>query len=219
MSFKCQSAHFLTSHITFDIWQKCMFWSDVLQVQVRWKSKNCIFMHFHILLFLFRKGHKVADTKREICDVYDALSANTCERWFARFLSGEFNLQNALRFGQSNAANDNQLLAAVKSDRHLTTREIAERFGIHIIMRTDWKNLTWWKRLMSHEMIEKNIMDRNLVCESLLKKNFLDPRPFLKRIVTGNEKWVVYNIKQQKSWWTSFHVSETWFAQKVFSIL
>ncbi|XP_018307348.1 histone-lysine N-methyltransferase SETMAR-like [Mycetomoellerius zeteki] len=97
-----------------------------------------------------------------------ALSADTCERWFAHFHSGEFNFQDALRSGWPNAADDDQLLAAVKSDRHLTTREIAERFGIH------------------HTIV----VDR-------LKK--LDP--FLKRIITGDEKWVVYNnIKQQKSW-------------------
>ena len=98
-------------------------------------------LHFrHILLFLFCKGHKAADAKREICDVYgaSALSADTRERWFAHFLFQKFNLQNALRSGRLIAANDNQLLTAVKNDRHLTTREIAERFAIyHTIVRTD----------------------------------------------------------------------------------
>ncbi|KAG5341768.1 SETMR methyltransferase, partial [Acromyrmex charruanus] len=93
-------------------------------------------------------------------------------------IAGEFNLQNALRSGQPNTANDNQLLAAVKSDRHLTTREIAERFGIHHTTVKDQR--------VSHELTEKNIMDQNLVCESLPKQNSLDP--FLKRIITGNEK-------------------------------
>ncbi|XP_020293890.1 histone-lysine N-methyltransferase SETMAR-like [Pseudomyrmex gracilis] len=59
-----------------------------------------------------------------------------------------------------------------------------------------------------HELSEKNIMDRILMCESLLKQNSLDP--FLKRIITGDEKWVVYNnIKRRKSWCDPGESSQT----------
>jgi len=42
-----------------------------------------------------------------------------------------------------------------------------------------------------HELTEKNILDRVMICESLLKLNSLEP--FLKRVVTGDEKWIVHN--------------------------
>lgn len=163
-------------------------------------------LHFrHILLFLFRKGQKAADAHREICAVYGAtaVSNNTCDRWFARFRSGDFDLNDSARSGRPTSADDDQILAAVRSDRHLTTREIAERFDIHYTTVSDrLKKLGMVKKTdvwVPHELTEKNIMDRILICESLLRWNEQDG--FLKRIVTGDEKWVVYNnIKRTKSW-------------------
>ena len=45
----------------------------------------------------------------------------------------------------------------------------------------------------------KNIFSRMDACESLLNRNKIDP--FLKRMVTGDEKWVTYdNVKRKRSW-------------------
>ena len=42
-------------------------------------------------------------------------------------------------------------------------------------------------------------MDRISICEALIKRNEIDP--FLKRMVTGDEKWVTYdNIVRKRSW-------------------
>ncbi|GFW43665.1 mariner transposase [Trichonephila clavipes] len=42
-------------------------------------------------------------------------------------------------------------------------------------------------------------MDRISICEALAKRNEIDP--FLTRMVTGDEKWVVYdNIVRKRSW-------------------
>ncbi|GFY15344.1 mariner transposase [Trichonephila clavipes] len=35
------------------------------------------------------------------------------------------------------------------------------------------------------------MMNRILICEALAKRNEIDP--FLKRMVTGDEKWITYN--------------------------
>ncbi|GFW92878.1 hypothetical protein TNCV_3495111 [Trichonephila clavipes] len=43
------------------------------------------------------------------------------------------------------------------------------------------------------------MMDRISICEALAKRNEIDP--FLKRMVTGDEKWVTYyNIVRKRSW-------------------
>ncbi|GFV99958.1 hypothetical protein TNCV_3567491 [Trichonephila clavipes] len=43
------------------------------------------------------------------------------------------------------------------------------------------------------------MLDRISICEALAKRNEIDP--FLKRMVTGDEKWVTYyNIVQKRSW-------------------
>ena len=42
-------------------------------------------------------------------------------------------------------------------------------------------------------------MDRLNICDMLLKRNKMEP--FLKRIITGDEKWIKYeNIFRKRSW-------------------
>ncbi|XP_067210000.1 histone-lysine N-methyltransferase SETMAR-like [Linepithema humile] len=163
-------------------------------------------MHFwHTVLFFFRKGVKATDAWREICGIYGdlAISADTCQRWFERFRSGDVNLSDAACSGRPSIADDDQILAAIKVDRHLTTREIVKHFNIvHTTVAQRLKRLGLTKKAdvwVLHKLTEKNVLDRIMVCESLLKWNLLEP--FLKRVVTGDEKWVVYNnIRRQKSW-------------------
>jgi len=123
-----------------------------------------------------------------------AISAYTCQRWFARFRSGDINLADAARSGHPSTIDDDQNLAAIKVDR-LATREIAKRFNIaHTTVSQRLKRLGMTKKAdvcVSHELTEKNILDRVMICESLLKLNSLEP--FLKRIITGDEKWIVHN--------------------------
>ncbi|XP_011632512.1 histone-lysine N-methyltransferase SETMAR-like [Pogonomyrmex barbatus] len=50
-----------------------------------------------------------------------------------------------------------------------------------------------------HELNEKNLMDRISACDSLLKRH--QNESFLKRMITGDEKWIVYNnINRKRSW-------------------
>ena len=50
-----------------------------------------------------------------------------------------------------------------------------------------------------HKLTEENLANRMSICNSLLKRHESDP--FLKRIVTGDEKWIIYdNIVRKRSW-------------------
>lgn len=89
--------------------------------------------HFrHILLFYFRRGKKAAEAGREICTVYgtDAINEKTCQKWFQRFRSGDFNLEDAPRSGRPITIDDDQILSLVQKDRQLTTQEIADTLEI-----------------------------------------------------------------------------------------
>jgi len=46
-----------------------------------------------------------------------------------------------------------------------------------------------------HDLTEKNLMDRISICDSLYKCN--EEIPFL-QIVTGDEKWIIYNNVERK---------------------
>ncbi|GFX81969.1 histone-lysine N-methyltransferase SETMAR [Trichonephila clavipes] len=53
--------------------------------------------------------------------------------------------------------------------------------------------------LGAHQLTPKNMMYLISICEALAKRNEIDP--FLKRMVTGDEKWVTYdNIVRKRSW-------------------
>lgn len=90
-------------------------------------------VHFrHILLYHFRQGKKAVDARREICAVYgvEAVNERTCHKWYSRFRSGNFNIEDAQRCGRPHKADDNGILEMIQNDPHLTTQEIAEKFSI-----------------------------------------------------------------------------------------
>ena len=55
-----------------------------------------------------------------------------------------------------------------------------------------------------HKLNEIQLTKRISICDSLLKRNKTDP--FLKRIITGDETWVVYNNVVRKRSWTSINI-------------
>lgn len=57
------------------------------------------------------------------------------------------------------------------------------------------KKLDVW---MPHELTQKNLLDRIDACHSLLKRNEIDQ--ILKRMVSGDEKWVTYENSWKRSW-------------------
>ena len=54
---------------------------------------------------------------------------------------------------------------------------------------------------VSHELSEKNLLDHISACDPLLKHN--ENVPFLKQIVKGDGKWILYNKVEWKRSWTS----------------
>ncbi|XP_051859544.1 uncharacterized protein LOC127565408 [Drosophila albomicans] len=59
-----------------------------------------------------------------------------------------------------------------------------------------------------HDLTQKNIFDRMDACESLLNRNKIDP--ILKRMVTGDEKWITYdNVKRKQLWSKSGEAAQT----------
>ena len=53
--------------------------------------------------------------------------------------------------------------------------------------------------MFGFQISEKTLLDRISTCNSLLKLN--ENVPFLKRIVTGDEKWILYNNVELKTSW------------------
>ncbi|GFT99875.1 histone-lysine N-methyltransferase SETMAR [Trichonephila clavipes] len=89
----------------------------------------------------------------------------------------------------------------LKNNSHLTSKEIAEEFGIHHTTVGDHiKSLglvVKRSNCVPYELTEKNLSDRVRMCSSHLIR--LNMEPFLEKLITGDKKWIVYeNIKRKK---------------------
>ena len=86
---------------------------------------------------------------------------------------------------------DDLIKAIIDLDRHSTTREIAEKLTC---IENHLKQLGYVQKLdtwVPRELKEKHLTQRINSCDLLKKRNENDP--FLKRPITGDEKWIVYN--------------------------
>ncbi|CAH2092000.1 unnamed protein product [Euphydryas editha] len=162
----------------------------------------------YVMLFYYKKGKGAAKTWRKICEVYgeNAVSERWTQEWFARFRSGNFDVKDAPRSGQPVTEKVDEILQLMEQDRHVSCQEIAEALNInHMTVWNHLKRAGYEKKLdvwVPHELTQRNLIDRITISEMLVKRN--ETEPFLKRIITGEEKWVKYeNIKRKRSWSTN----------------
>ena len=151
-----------------------------------------------ILLFYFRKGKNASQAHEKLCAVYgdEALKERQGQNWFDK--------RRRKRIGRPVEVDDDLIKAIIDSDRHGTTREIAEKLHVsRTCIENRLKQLGYVEKLdtwVPHELKEKRLTQRINSCDLLKKRNENDP--FLKRPITGDEKWVVYNDIKRKRWWS-----------------
>ena len=86
----------------------------------------------HVMFYEYSNGSTVAVAASNINRVYGEGSATerTCQRWFARFNSGDTTLEDKPRSGGPMEANDQALIDLLNDDRRQTTRELGEQLGL-----------------------------------------------------------------------------------------
>ena len=157
------------------------------------------------MLYYFKKGKNANETHKKICAVYGegAVTDQMCQKWFVKFHDGDFSLDVAPRSGRPVEVDSNQIETFIENNQRYTIWEIA---NILKISKSSFENhlhqLGYVHRLdvwVPHKLSKKNLLDHISACDSLLKGN--ENVPFLKQIVTGNEKWILYNnVEQKRSW-------------------
>jgi histone-lysine N-methyltransferase SETMAR len=159
------------------------------------------------MLYEFDLKHKAAEATRNICIAYgeDALTIRACQLWFARFRSGQRDLSDEPHTGRSIEFDQEALRTLIEDDPRQSTRELAKKFNcsnstidhhLHAIGKIN-KHGVW----VPHEMSAQCKSQRSAICASLLSRH--DTEPFLERIVTGDEKWVLYVNQENKNQWLS----------------
>ena len=149
--------------------------------------------HFrHILLYYFRKGENAVQARKKLYDVCGkkSLTEHQCQNWFAHFRYGDFDIKDAPRFGRPTEVDEDNIKAMIENNGHGTTREIAGKLNIsHTCVERHSKQLGYVNKLdiwLPHKLDEIQLTKPISICDSLLKRNETDP--FLKRIITGDEK-------------------------------
>lgn len=91
----------------------------------------------------------------------------------------------------------------VEKNTRVTVRELAQELGVsamtvsrhlHLIGKT--KKMDKW---VPHELNERQKVQRQEICNSLLMRH--NREPFLDRIVTCNEKWMLYDNRRRTAQW------------------
>ncbi|KOC61212.1 Histone-lysine N-methyltransferase SETMAR [Habropoda laboriosa] len=73
-------------------------------------------MHIRYVLFYeFRRGSSAMKTVKHICEVY----GEDCQRWFRKFLSGDFGLDDSPRCGRPKAVDEDNLMATIAMNRRI----------------------------------------------------------------------------------------------------
>lgn len=159
--------------------------------------------HFHhILLFYYKKGKNAAQAHKKLCAVYgkDVLTERQCQRWFANFRSGNASMKDAPRLGRPIKDDDDKIKELLEDNPYYSTREIAEKLNVsHTSIEEHLKQLGYIKKLdilIPHELEEAHLVERIHISDYNLKR--LQRDPFLKRVITGGLKWIVYDSIERK---------------------
>ena len=79
------------------------------------------------MLYEFRQGKNAVEARNAICSVYGfgAIGVRTCQRWFARFHAGCFDLEDQQRPGRPQELNSDELVALLDEESRQSTLELA----------------------------------------------------------------------------------------------
>lgn len=134
-----------------------------------------------------------------------AIAERTVRKWFHRFKAGDFSLEDQERPGKPSTTDEDRIKTLIENNPRYTTRQLAKILKIskstiheHLV-KLGYVKPSRFDVWVPHDLTEKNLMDRISNCDSLYKRN--EETPFLKRVVTGDEKWIIYNNVQRKRSW------------------
>ena len=160
---------------------------------------------YTIFLFQFKQDRKAAETVHDINETFGPGTTTECtaQWWFKKFRGGDENLEDDVRRGRPSDVDNDQLRALVEANTRTTIRELASELDVtytkisnHLRKIGKTKKLDNW---VPHELNDNQKKRHYEVSSSLLSRNKNDP--FLDRVVTCNEKWVLYDNRRRSALW------------------
>ena len=143
------------------------------------------------MLYYFKKGQNNWNAKKKIIAYGEDAVIESVKSglWFH---AGDLSLNSSRPVG----VNNDQIKTLIENSLCYTLLETADILEISV---SSVENHLHWLGYVNHfdvwvklnKQKRKNLLDWISTCESLLKYN--ENVPFLKQIVMGNEKWILYN--------------------------
>ena len=127
----------------------------------------------HCMLYEFHSKKNATQATNSICLVYGdlALDVRTCQRWFARFSSGDFDLNDKDRPGRPIEANDSLLEELLEQDPRQSTRNLAIQlnFSFNTVLNRlrALEKVQKTGKWVSHKLSENGMNQRLTTCISL----------------------------------------------------
>ncbi|KAF2355667.1 Transposase type 1 [Trinorchestia longiramus] len=158
-----------------------------------------------LILHEFKLGRNASEVFANINRAWGEESTRdrTVRRWFGKFRSGDESLKEEEGRGRLGSLENEQLHAVVEQNPRQSVREMSQALDIsiatvsrHLKIIGKVKKLDKW---VPHELNENSKIRRFEVCSMLSLCNTNDP--FLNRIVTCDEKWVLYNNRKRSGQW------------------
>ena len=161
----------------------------------------------HVMLYEFKKGNSASESARSIQSVYGNVVVGEwmCRRWFEKFRKGNFSLNDEQRTWWPDVLDDELLKDTVEANPTVTVRQIGPKLNfthmtIHRHLKRQWKVVKIGK-WVPQEMSPRNLQHQIDICTSLHSRQL--QAPFLDRLATGDEKWILYNnIKRRYQWFS-----------------
>jgi len=154
--------------------------------------------------FAFHLKKNAAEATAMICAAYgeNAVSHTTCKRWYQKFCQEDFSLENEPRAGRTQKIQTDELQALLNINSAQTEKKLAEQLGVTqqvICIRLQTMGKVQKEgRWVPHELSDNKNRRRNT---ALTLRSKFGEKDFLHKIITGNEKWILYNnLKRRKSW-------------------
>jgi len=158
-----------------------------------------------VLLHYFFLKKSAADSHRLLVEAYKeyAPSVSMCEKWFKRFRSNDFDLDDKEHGKPPKKFEDAQLEALLDEDACQTEKELATALNVTqqcISLRLNAMGMirkqgSW----VPYNLKERDSEKRRTICELLLQRQ--KRKGFLHRIITGDEKWIHYDNPKRKYAW------------------
>ena len=128
-----------------------------------------------VLLHYFNMKKSAAENDRILAEVYGehALAEQTCQKWFSRFKSGNFKLEDKKRLGQPKKFEDEELESLLDEDPCQTLQDLAESLEVNFstvskrlrVMGMIQKQGNW----VPYELKPRDVERRFFTCEQLLE--------------------------------------------------